>query len=420
MRLLGCLSLLVLGTVSACSAILGINEAVVDSLDVRDFPEGGRGNETGADGGDEGGGGVDAGLQCPANRANCNKLNEDGCEVDLTLPANCGSCGHVCLACSQGQCAPDDVVTGGGIDYAGFLAVDAANLYVASPGSKGVFVAPRGGGAATKKIANDPFDVTTLYVGPKYVGVTLFTTSLGIQAVDYATGTAVGGIATDTCAGGSGMLADETGAIYFAHTSSGVGNCDTPMRIVKRTPSGGGFLEEWAFEMGGFYDDESNWMAVDGQFLYFVGYRRNATTEGIYRISRAGGASSLVMLGHFNGTPLALDGQLLYAIENNDEAGLGPSQLISVDKTTGAKTVLATGEKSFVLGVATRASIQVDATHVYWTAADGPGLGRIMRVPKGGGAKEILAAKQPNAYGVAVDAAFVYWSTTSAIRRIPR
>ncbi|MGZ3429987.1 MAG: hypothetical protein ACXVCV_25225, partial [Polyangia bacterium] len=33
---------------------------------------------------------------CDATHADCNQNPDDGCEVDLTGPNNCGSCGHVC------------------------------------------------------------------------------------------------------------------------------------------------------------------------------------------------------------------------------------------------------------------------------------------------------------------------------------
>ena len=59
-------------------------------------------------------------------------------------------------------------------------------------------------------------------------------------------------------------------------------------------------------------------MAVDANYLYFVGYRD--TSGGIYRIGRGGGSSSIVAGGNFNSAPLAVDAKSIYAIANNDGA----------------------------------------------------------------------------------------------------
>ncbi len=197
------------------------------------------------------------------------------------------------------------------------------------------------------------------------------------------------------------------------------------MHITKRIPNGGGYSEEWDFTAGVFRAGESQWMTRDAQFLYYVGYRD--TSPGIYRISRAGGSSSLVAPRQYNSAPLASDATSLYTIYNNDEALAGAATVVAIDKNTGAATAVATGERSFSLTATTlvKASLAVDATHVYWTSADGADgtgspLARITRAPKGGGPKEVLAEKQAAAYGMAIDDGFVYWTTTSAIERIPK
>lgn len=58
---------------------------------------------------DPGEGGTSA-VKCKANRADCNKQAQDGCEVDTSSnPKNCGGCGR---ACAKGQvCANGDCMT---------------------------------------------------------------------------------------------------------------------------------------------------------------------------------------------------------------------------------------------------------------------------------------------------------------------
>ncbi len=72
-----------------------------------------------------------------------------------------------------------------------------------------------------------------------------------------------------------------------------------------------------------------------------------------------------------------------------------------------------------------RAQIAVDATHVYWTTAVGaenPSVfGRIMRAPKdGSGTSEIVVGDEGGLHGMAIDASFVYWSSTTAIKRVAK
>ena len=431
MRLLRWLPIVAVSAVTACSSLLGIHDPEIERLGGGGpTVEGGNVDEAGnpIDGGPNPEGGVDSGLVCAKHRGNCNTLLEDGCETDLTTPANCGSCDHVCLACSNGQCAPQTVATGGGLDYAGFISVDdkaAGFVYWASEGSKGLYATAKSNGTPVLKVGSDPFDATSIYVGASYVGATVYTIAEGVRMYDPTSQAAYTGIQLDACNRALGLVADETGAVYYAHASQVPGTCGmATIDITKRTPSGGGaFQQPWTFEAGGYRAGESEWLALDANFLYFVGYRN--TAAGIFRIGRGGGASAMVAPGNFNSAPLAVDATSIYTLLANDTAA---AELVAYDKLTGVKTILATGERSFapsaVANSARKAQLVIDATHVYWTAADDTGsptaLGRIMRIPKAGGAKEILADKQTGAYGVAIDATFVYWTTATAIKRVPK
>lgn len=431
MRIAHLIPIAAVGAVTACSSLLGIHDPEVERLDAGGPTGEGGGGEAGdsLEGGPVPETGVDAGLVCPPGRANCNALLSDGCETDIATAANCGSCGHVCPACSNGQCVPFNLVLGNGNDFGGFVGVGGGALVWASVGSKGLYALPIAGGLPVLKLGADPFDATSIYVGPSYVGATVYTSAEGVRMYDPSNNSAYTGIQIDPCNRALGFVADETGAAYYAHASQAPATCGLPtLSITKRTPVGGGaFQQTWTFETGGYRAGESEWMALDANHLYFTGYRD--TAPGIYKISRGGGNASIVADGNFNSAPLAVDATSVYTISNNDEASPGAAALVAYDKVTfGVKTILATGERSFAssaaAGSARKASIAVDATHVYWTAADDTAaptkLGRIMRVPKGGGVKEVLADKQPGAYGVAIDGTYVYWTTTEAIKRIPK
>lgn len=59
----------------------------------------------------EGGSCVECLIACDPDRADCDGDPENGCEVDLQGPSDCGACDHDCLggACTQQQCQPVDI-----------------------------------------------------------------------------------------------------------------------------------------------------------------------------------------------------------------------------------------------------------------------------------------------------------------------
>jgi hypothetical protein len=413
----------------ACTAVLGIHDPEVEGAFTTPHADGSAGDDgsvspVALDGSMAQGGDGSTVLTCPKDHADCNKNPADGCETDTSQPQNCGGCGHVCLACANAQCVPAVVASGGTTDYAGFVAVDAKNLYWASVGDHTLFSVTKTGGSPVGVHTVDPLDSTSLFVGTTYLGVSTVTPGPGVRLVARSNGAFLPYTQSDACGTAHGLVMDETDAMYYAHRSDGSGCGTSNLTITKRTPNGSGvFAETWAFATEPLFNlNEAEALALDSQYLYYVGFR--ASAPGLYKISRAGGNSTLVLAGHFNGSPIAVDDKFVYTVRNNDLGVVGAADLIAIDKASGGVTQLATGEDSIALSNgAFRASLVIDATYVYWTASDGKDdagttrYGRIMRVKKAGGAKETIASRQPWAYGVAVDDSFIYWTSSAAIKR---
>ena len=111
---------------------------------------------------------------------------------------------------------------------------------------------------------------------------------------------------------------------------------------------------------------------------------------------------------------IALDDTNVYIVDGN-AFGLGRILKCAKNGCNNSPTTLAGG-----LGGAV--GIAVDAENVYWTdigdnIASGPvpaGAGTVSKCAKGGfnGTPTVVAANQDGPGGIAVDAAYVYWTTT--------
>jgi hypothetical protein len=100
------------------------------------------------------------------------------------------------------------------------------------------------------------------------------------------------------------------------------------------------------------------------------------------------------------------------------------ADILAIEKTAGTSTPLVTGlpERSGPdggSGPRVHVRMALDALHVYFTT---DGLGKVMRVPRAGGAAEVLAEDQPQPQGIALDEAHVYWSNAgdNTIKRTQR
>jgi hypothetical protein len=397
-----------------CSAILGIQDPVVDGLAFVDDtrPDARAGDE----GGEGGGGSTEAGG------------GEAGCGADLTTSAdNCGACGHKCIVgtCAASRCQPQVLLTGAPItDYAGYVGVNSSRVVWVNKATRGAYSVPKAGGVFQQYFGTTSLTPTTLDVHESFFVLSDYD-FYGVTKLDM-----MGGGSEDpkaeACATGLGAVADEAGAIYYAHLSD-TGPClGSIFHITKRVPQGGGaYNTAWDIPVSNFSGGASKWMVVDANNLYFDSYiQPSSSPNGIYAASRVSGASSLVLAGGFSASPMALDGATLYTIENISSAT--PS-VVAIDLGTKVKrVVMATEHAFFEAGSNARAQIAVDATHVYWTAAIGtenPSTqGRVLRAPKdGSGVKEeVVVDAEPGLYGMAIDATFVYWSTASAIKRVAK
>ncbi|HSO40016.1 MAG TPA: hypothetical protein VLT33_46130 [Labilithrix sp.] len=405
-----------LGAALACSGILGIEDPVIERPALFDAAADREGDPDG-DAASPG----DGGLACAAPRADCTGGPADGCETDLqTSPEHCGACGHSCLttACDGGKCQPQVLLTGSPpTDYSGFVGLNTTRAFWSNGVTRGVYSVPKDGGTFQQHFGTTAFEPTTLDVHESY-----------FLSADYALYGVVkfpiaGGASEDPridagCALVLGAIADETGAVYYAHVYDGATCTGAMFHITKRIP-GAPYTTAWDIAVSTYSGGMSEWMALDAQSLYFAS-RGIPGAAGIYAMPRGGGSPALVSAGSFDNAPLALEGGQLFTVS---ASASNDASVIAIDVAAKTKKVLATGERAFLPNGSSnvRGQIAADATHVYWTAAQSATTGRISRIRRDGtGTKETIVDNEPAAFGMAIDGSFVYWSTATAIKRVAK
>ncbi|HZO16991.1 MAG TPA: hypothetical protein VFB62_27130 [Polyangiaceae bacterium] len=326
------------------------------------------------------------------------------CDADLLIdPHHCGACGHSCLGgeCIDGECQAivifENPSTGAHGTFSDIV-VDAGRLYFIDIGDQDQAI----GTGAVWSTTLDGTDALRLdtpgTTEPQAMALSssdVFWTSVegDVKRVPKSGGT------TDTL--GSGMptglrgIAVAGGDLFYADVYD-----------ILRIELSSGSLSDVVYEEG--YPQQ---MAIDGADLYY-------TADGgrVARVPTDG--SSLpedLTSPQINPRAIALDATHVYWT-----AGDG---IWRVAKTSGAQAEhLFTIEDPLDFGPW---DIAVDDTHVYWTnwgpclqsmgcAARPPSdelHGRVSRIPKAGGEREILAEGFLLPTGIALDDVAVYWTT---------
>jgi hypothetical protein len=169
-------------------------------------------------------------------------------------------------------------------------------------------------------------------------------------------------------------------------------------------------------------------VTLDADTAYFGSVRHGqelGSGGGVWSVPLLGGQALNLVTSIDWVTDIAVDATHIYWISQGSRSdGLAPwrpdGRLARVPKGGGAVEVLAQG-------LAGPYSLELDATHVYFTIAGGTdppptaGFG-IRRVPKAGGAVEVVERERAATY-LALDQDFVYFTETAetgGVRRVPK
>ncbi len=321
-------------------------------------------------------------IVCEAGHANCDGIDENGCETDLTGNTNCGACGHDCKA---GQCNGsmmcDPILLGETNTAGSMLTMDSSTLYWKSYDS-----------------ITSHFAVVKLSKGGGTVGT-----------VGYPSGDDFGGMAPGD--DGIFLSMNWNGALYLLEFSSEqLATKSVPTGVqyghdVVRTSqwvfwvaSGGGTQKLFrAPHAGGsptlvWSEAVIQSVAADDQSVYWA----NNSKGEIRSVSHNGTDAKTVGLGAVGATSLTHHGTKLYWATGNG------GTVLSVDKGGGTPTVLVPNGGTPVWGATS------DAGHVwYWSGNE------IRRVPNTGGTPMTMAVGQKDFSGMVSDGEYLYWLSMS-------
>jgi hypothetical protein len=297
------------------------------------------------------------------NFGDCDGVNANGCEVDLTTDAeNCGQCGRSCLGatCEDGLCVPQVVTSAHD-----FTIRDGA-LY-STIGAKLSKTSGAGGMWISKVLYESDHEVREPVVADGRAYFFDGYPDTKIRAVSTGTMQFVSTIVS-TVAGYPAGLTYDNGMVYWRSLDrlfkADVTQTNAQGTVVAAIPTD---VEE---------------LHVSGGFVYWA-----SPGQGIMRVSTAGGTATSLYPGQ--AADMVLDGSKRYWVENTGHVVLGAGELFPT---------LATG-----LGALR--SITLDGDYLYVSNDS-----EIWRMTKGGKEKRLLA--NPGSLqldDLVVDGSWLYW-----------
>ncbi|MFO0758437.1 MAG: hypothetical protein U0359_18235 [Byssovorax sp.] len=307
-----------------------------------------------------------------------------------TDPHHCGACGHDCLgaSCDAGMCAPIALVTEGGQPFE--IALDADHVYWYNSNGTIKKISKHGGSVKTLSASNFNPAAITVFGGLVYFAQ--------YDSWDAVKTIPVSGGATQVIAkldlGGTGLAVDDASIYWTSFTM-------WPQKgSIMRSPRLGGAPVMLVDDAHGIQA-----MGVDGTHLYWSVFTDEADNPpapgpgGLRRVPIGGGAPEVVTTSNDCST-FALDGDDVYWSYTGPGLMSGETgKIMRVAKSGGASVEVAPAP-----GAA--GSLAVDAGYVYFTSSVAH---NVRKVPKQGGEVTVLATSNGNPYAIAVDDEAVYW-----------
>jgi len=315
------------------------------------------------------------GTNCISGYGDCDGDAANGCEVNLVSndapSVNCGQCGHSCAGgwCMNSKCSSVYLAT----DSNAVLDVQADSDYVYYGVQYGrLMKVSVNGGAPVQLAQTDGLNSMKLAIDTNYV---YWTTSSSYVRRIAKTG---GAVATLTSGAGKAheIVVDDMYA-YFASHGSGT---------IQKVPLSGGTLQT----IGA---GAPNGLALDPAQDAIVW----TDVDSVRGHSLMSSASWTVASGQSTPKGIVVDQAVLYWVNaGTQKAVMKSGAVLALDAASGP--------------------IALDAGYVYWT---NDAAGAIKRVPREGGAIEVVATGGPYS-SIAVDSQVVYFGASSVVGKIAK
>jgi hypothetical protein len=338
-------------------------------------------------------------FACAAGAADCDGKVADGCETPIaTDPKNCGACGHDCLgaACNSGVCAPATVANS--LNRPVAVVIDATRVFWTDMFDGYLQEIGKAGGSSTTLAdfgASDELAISSdsaNLVWYSLVNIMTIPTAGGKPSVVSSQGDLKG-------------IAVDADTVYFLKEGTWSGTYNKDGSVNKLSMQGGAVTQLAAGQ------DWPVAIAVDNDHVFWVAQGTVAGTGRIVRIPKTGGVLEELASQQSAPCGLALNASSIFWRTNCNEAVPGPGALMRAPKSGGAagQLVASTDGSKY---------LAADDAYVYWTFAGynkDQSTGQVLKVSIGNPAGPIvLASNQNHPRGLALDSTRVYWANAGS------